>query len=121
MIASFSELAEISSTTQHVNRLTGGRLVRPNVEGIAVLRRGLTSGDELWTWYQSVIGGLGGPQGKNVAIVMYDRAGTPIVVFNLENAWPSKIEIGSLEAASDSAPVTETVTLTCERITRVAP
>ncbi|MPZ17662.1 MAG: hypothetical protein GEV06_07105 [Luteitalea sp.] len=120
-IASFSELVEISSTTHHVNRLTGFRLVQPQVECTAVLRRGVTTDDELWAWYQSVVGGVGGPLGKNAAIAILDRAGTPIVRFNLENAWPSQIEIGGFDAAGSTAIVTETVTLTCERITRAAP
>ncbi|MGH9162415.1 MAG: phage tail protein [Vicinamibacteraceae bacterium] len=120
VIASFSELEEISSTTQHVNPLTGFRLVRPSAYCSVVLRRGVTSDTALWDWYQSVLGGAGAPQGKNAVIAVHDRTGTPIVQFHLANAWPSKIEIGSFQAET-SAPPTETVTLTCEGISRVAP
>lgn len=119
-IASFSELAEISSTTQHVNPLTGLRLVQPNVFSNIVLRRGLTSDTELWDWYESGTDRIGVPRGKNGAVVLHDRAGTPILRFHFENAWPSKIEVGELQAGPSVALI-ETVTLTCESIRRVAP
>jgi hypothetical protein len=51
---------------------------------------------------------------------MYNTHGTPVARYHLENAWPAKIEIGAMKVGA-SKVLMETVTLTCERIERVAP
>ena len=51
---------------------------------------------------------------------MYNFDGAPVARYHLENAWPSKLEIGSLKAGA-SEVLMETVTLVCEQIQRVAP
>ena len=41
---------------------------------------------------------------KSCSLVMFNTKGKPVARYHLENAWPSKIEIGALKAgASRSA------------------
>jgi phage tail-like protein len=51
---------------------------------------------------------------------MYNYDGQPVARYHLENAWPSKMEIGGLRAGS-SEVLMETVTITTESIQQVAP
>jgi phage tail-like protein len=48
---------------------------------------------------------------KGGAIIVYDFEGTAIKRYNLINAWPKKLEIGSLKAG-DTVVVAEKLTLT---------
>ena len=57
---------------------------------------------------------------KNTSLIMYSTDGTPVARYSLENAWPSKLDTGQLKSGTTSF-VTETVTLVCDRIRRVAP
>jgi phage tail-like protein len=57
---------------------------------------------------------------KNATLVMYDATGTPVARYHLENAWPAKLEIGSLSAGA-SEVLMETVTLVCDHLQRVSP
>lgn len=57
---------------------------------------------------------------KSASLVMYSSDGTPVARYYLQNAWPSKLEVGALRAGS-SEVLMETVTLVCEHLQRVAP
>ena len=57
---------------------------------------------------------------KTASLVMYNTTGDPVARYNLENAWPAKLEIGALRAGASSV-LLETVTLVCENLQRVAP
>ena len=48
------------------------------------------------------------------AVVVYDDEGRPVARYHLENAWPSKLEIGSL-TASGTPLVVERLTVSYER------
>ena len=48
------------------------------------------------------------------SLVMYNYDGKPVARYHLENAWPSKMEIGALKAGSTEV-LMETVTIVCER------
>jgi phage tail-like protein len=82
------------------------------------LRRGHTSDMNLWTWH---VAALVDPVAarKSASLVMYDLEGKPVARYYLENAWPAKIEIGSLKAGA-SEVLMETVTIVCEHIDRVS-
>jgi hypothetical protein len=51
---------------------------------------------------------------------MYNTDGKPVARYHLENAWPSKIEVGGLKVGA-SEVLTESATIVCEHIQRVAP
>ncbi|MEU6284001.1 phage tail protein [Streptomyces sp. NPDC047028] len=126
-IASFSELSGITTEVEPVDYLSSsdkeliikklpGRRKPPTV----VLKRGKTSGVELWAWHQTVLLGDILAARKSASLVMYSSDNKPVARYYLSDAWPSKIEIGALKAGS-SEVLMETVTLVCENIQRVAP
>jgi phage tail-like protein len=82
------------------------------------LERGLTSDTALWAWREAALAGAAGGR-KGADLVMFDAEGTPVARYHLEQAWPSKLEIGALEAGA-SEVLMETVTIVCEKIQRVS-
>jgi phage tail-like protein len=126
-MAMFSELAGITSEVEPVDYLdaTDKQVALTKLPGKAkpptvVLKRGKTSGLELWAWHETVRRGDMAAARKNCTLVMYNTDGKPVARYHLEHAWPSKLEIGALKAGS-SEVLYETVTLTCEHLQRVAP
>jgi phage tail-like protein len=126
-IAAFGELKGISSGVDSVELITtsGDRNVRTLLPAkrppdSVVLTRGLTSSLELQGWHDLVLNGDVAGARKNVSLIMYSTDGTPVAKYNLDNAWPSKLDTGALKSGSSSL-ITETVTLVCDRIHRVAP
>lgn len=119
-IAQFAQLATIRSEAAPddlagmlLKKLPGKR-TPPTV----TLRRGMTTDLQLWVWHEAARGAHGEGR-KNASLTMFDATGEPVARYHLENAWPSKIEIGALTAGAGE-PLFETVTLTCEDIQRVA-
>jgi phage tail-like protein len=77
------------------------------------------SGDtRIRLWYQSAI--QNSYTGRKNCVLRMHSSNTPVARYHLENAWPSKIEIGSLTSGG-SRQLLETVTLVCEDIQRVSP
>jgi phage tail-like protein len=125
-VATFSELAGINTEVEPVEYIsTGpegiihtkqfGKTKPPSV----TLKRGLDSESKMWAWHQAVL--RGDPTARKTcslqlfAAAASPRSGTPIITYLLENAWPSKLEIGGMKAGS-SEVVTETVVLHCDQI-----
>lgn len=112
-IASFSELAGITTSVEPVE---------------FVLKRGKATGPAMWAWHEAVQQGNMAAARKSASLVMYDYEGKPIARYTLQNAWPSKADLGSW-AKAEGLDVTwdvaeyrmETVTIVCERVQRVAP
>jgi phage tail-like protein len=121
-LASFSELVGITSEadpdslTAMVMKKLPGKRNPPTV----ILKRGLSNDLQLSAWHDSVIDGQIATARKSCSLVMYDAQGQPVARYHLEAAWPSKLEVGSLPMGSGEV-VVETVTLSCDRVQRVAP
>ena len=108
-LAVFSELAGISSAAT----LPSGKSMQ------VVLRRPMTRNIEMAAWHELVILGDVAAARKSASLTIYSSDGTPVARYHLTDAWPSKIEIGTLKAGS-SEVLMETVTMTCEFIQRVS-
>ncbi|WP_328455223.1 MULTISPECIES: phage tail protein [unclassified Amycolatopsis] len=126
-VASFSELSGITTEVEPVDYMSSsdreisfkklpGKAKPPTV----VLKRGKTMGMELWSWHQAVLMGNIAAARKSCSLVMYNFDGKPVARYYLENAWPSKLEVGALRAGS-SEVLMETVTIVCEHLQRVSP
>ena len=114
-IATFSELQGISTKIDVLE----GSSETFNVEGLVSLGRPLTTDLTLAKWHEEAV--ANGPRiRKNMVLLVHGPNGAPVARYHLENAWPAKIEIGALKVGA-SEVLMETVTLTCERIERVAP
>jgi phage tail-like protein len=122
-IAAFSELADLSSgfEVDVLETTERGLLTIPSKRHpqSVTLKRGMTSGIELWAWHELVMNGSLAEAQKDVTLVMYDETGTPVARYHLENAWPAKLEIGSLKAGTSSV-LMETVTIVSENLQRVS-
>jgi phage tail-like protein len=122
VIASFSHLVSLSwGIDPRDLELTSAGVMLPGhrTPPTVVLKRGMTRNLQLQEWLEAAL--LGDPSArKSCSLVMYNTHGTPVARYHLENAWPAKIEIGAMKVGA-SKVLMETVTLTCERIERVAP
>jgi len=126
-IASFSELQGITTSVDVVDFMESsdqevvlkklpGKRMPPTIQ----LKRGKNSSMELWAWHEAVLAGNMLAARKSCSLVMYAVDGKPVARYYLEQAWPAKIEIGGLKAGA-SEVLTESVTIVCEHIQRVAP
>ena len=121
-IAAFAELKGISSGYDiDFIESDGRRLAVPGKRPppTVTLKRGMTSDLELAAWHQLAMNDWSAAR-KSASLVMYDATGVPVARYHLENAWPAKLEIGSLRAGA-SEVLMETVTLVCDHLQRVAP
>jgi phage tail-like protein len=125
-IASFSELQGITTEVEPVDFMESsdreviikklpGRAKPPTI----TLKRGKNQSMELWAWHEAVLNGNIVAARKSCSLIMYNYDGAPVARYHLEQAWPSKLEIGGLKAGA-SEVLMETVTIVCEKIQRVS-
>jgi phage tail-like protein len=125
-VASFSELVGISTEVEPVQFLDDpkgpilkklpGKTKPPTI----TLKRGMTDSTYLWAWHEAVLHGDLAQARRDATLVIYRSDGKPVARYHLDNAWPSKLQIGALKAGA-SQVLTETLTLVAERIERIAP
>jgi phage tail-like protein len=120
-IAAFSELSGIVTEVESVafRQSTDKEVVLSQLPGVTVmpkvvLKRGKNTSTELWAWHESVLMGDIVAARKSCSLVMYNYNGDAVARYHMENAWPSKLEIGALKAGA-SEVLMESVTLVCER------
>ena len=92
-----------------------GRLKWENI----VLKRGITSNMDIWTWRKMVEDGDVAGARQNGSIVMYDQSLAEVARWNFENAWPVKVTGPSPKADSNEIGVEE-MTMAHEFIQRIA-
>lgn len=117
-IATFSELAGISSSVDFIPSDEEPLLGRSVKAFSIVLRRPLNRDMTMSSWLEAAQAGVQAAR-KSCSLVMYDAENKPVARYYLQNAWPSKIDVGSLKAGATEV-VMETVTMTCEFIQRVS-
>jgi phage tail-like protein len=113
-IAAFNELGGITSSIKLPR--ADGKAAQLETLSI-VLKRGLSEDLALSSWHREATTQLTGYK-KNVTLVFYDTAGTPVARFNLNNAWPAEYHLSALKAGS-SEIIYENVTLTGTSFQRV--
>jgi phage tail-like protein len=121
-IASFSELSGLTSGIDSTEFfLTGDKqtvlhLPDRRVPPTITLKRGMTDNLDLWQWHEAA---LSDPDArKDAQFVIYGADGDPVARWVMQNAWPSKMEIGALKAGSSEVLV-ETITLVSQQMRRV--
>src|SRR2546429_7582810 len=117
----FSELSGITSEVEVSEYMATGQLgvsmskqfgkIKP---ATIVLKRGLDQDFTLWKWHSEVLAGLTSAR-KSCSLMLQDTMGVTKATYRLTNAWPSKLEIGSMKAGASEAGIA-TVTLNCEHI-----
>ena len=125
-LASFSELGGITSSIEvaDVVETAGNDTVLKKLPGkrnppTVTLKRGKNSSLDLWQWHEAVwTGDPAAP--RSCSLVMYNTDGRPVARYHLEHAWPAKIEIGAVKSGANEV-LTETVTIVCQHVQRLAP
>jgi phage tail-like protein len=125
-MAVFSELAGITTEVETVDYVPSGEHESVFLNRFAAvrkpikvrLRRARSNNMDMWTWHEAATLNPRRPP-KKVHLHLYEGPEKPPARYCLENAWPSKIEIGGLRAGG-TASAMETVTMTCEFIQRVS-
>ncbi len=79
------------------------------------LTRALTSDTKLWAWRQEVVVGKVAGAQQRCTITLMSQEGKPVAVWELDDAWPADLTIGSV---GDTNTVTEEVTIAHEGVTR---
>lgn len=115
----FSECSGLSSEVQVVEYREGGddTTVR-KLPGQAsypdiTLKWGITDSRELYDWHLSALNGQ--YQRKNGSLVLLDDIGQERIRWNFFNAWASKYEAPSFDAAGNDVAIS-TLTISCERV-----
>jgi phage tail-like protein len=93
-----------------IRRLPG----RPKAPDIT-LTRGLTADQSFDKWVKDSRFGNMADSRKGAAIIVYDFEGNAVKRYNLTNAWPTSLEVGSLKAG-DTSYLSKKLVLTCESI-----
>jgi phage tail-like protein len=81
--------------------------------GEITLTRGLTTDNSFEKWVEASRFGKMGDARKGGAIIVFDYEGTAIKRYELENAWPKSLEIGTMKAG-DTSVLTEKLVVTYE-------
>ena len=74
--------------------------------GTVVLKRGLTSTADLWTWF-SLVGGGGYAQRLNVTVTLFDQSGAGVFSWTLLKAMPIKFRAPDLDASNNEVAIEE--------------
>jgi phage tail-like protein len=101
-----------ASPTETVLKKLPGKRKPPTV----TLRRGMTRNIEMAAWHELVILGDIAAARKSCSLTMFNATGDPVARYHLTDAWPQKVDV----TVSESGTLTETVTMTCDFIQRVA-
>lgn len=118
-IASFSELAGISSSVGSVDYIEsreGETILLNRFAGIRTptaitFVRPRTADARFTAWYLAASRDPVGST-KDCGLAMYNTSGEPVARYYMESAWPSKIDIGGPVSARTGQ--SELVTITCE-------
>jgi phage tail-like protein len=122
-IAQFKSVTGLSITTNVIehrsNKLKGLPVLRKLPGSITyadiVLSRGKINDPAFWSWMKTVQDGKIDEARKDGSIVLFDYGHGEVTRFNFTAGWPSKVEVGTLDATADSV-LLETVTITHEKL-----
>ena len=122
----FTECSGLGSETEIVEH----KVVKDGVEVVMkipgrlkweyiVLKRGITSNMDIWTWRKQVETGDVSGARRDGSIVMFDQTLSEVARWNFIRGWPSKVTGPSVKSDSNEIGVEE-LTITHEYIERVS-
>lgn len=121
VLAQFKEASGLNSeiaVIEMIENKKGGIPVTKKLPGVMkwgdiTLKRGMTDDASWWKWVKEVQEGKIDSARRNASIVLYNYERGEKMRFNILNAWPSKVSIGSLQAGGSEVTMEE-VTLVHE-------
>lgn len=72
-----------------------------------VLKRGITSEMDMWTWRREVEDGEIQKARRSGTITLFNQKGDPIAQWDITDAWPSKLTGPSYDAKSNEVAIEE--------------
>ncbi|HLL64129.1 MAG TPA: phage tail protein [Micromonosporaceae bacterium] len=114
-LAQFKEVtgltAEIQVIEHRENKAKGIPVIKklPGARkwGDITLKRGKTDNPAFWHWIKEVQDGKIDSARRNASVVLYDYERGEKARFNIINAWPSKVSVGSLQAGGSEIIIEE--------------
>ncbi len=109
----FAEVDGLEMTMEPKTVREGGNntrqihLVGPTSYGNLTLKRGMTSNQDLWKWFQAVSNNVRSQLAANGVILMKDGAGTPKVRYTVTDCLPIKLKAPALNAKDGVLAVEE--------------
>ena len=124
VVATFSELTGINSEVESVEYIAAnreGHVVHSKQFGKTkppkvTLKRGMDMDGtkKLWAWHQAVLDGEPGAL-RSCTLSLKSASGEIKISYELENAWPSKVDIAGAKAGASDV-IMETVEIVCSQI-----
>jgi phage tail-like protein len=108
----FSACSGLEATMEPKVIQEGGRNASPHQRvgpvtyGTVVLKRGMTSTQHLWQWFELVASG-GSAYRLSATVTLYDTAGRGALAWRLARALPVKFKAADLDAASAEVGIEE--------------
>jgi phage tail-like protein len=121
--ARFQEVGGLDATTDVIEYREGGdllgtrKLPGQTKHSNLSLKRGYTSDEQLWKWYEDVMTGRTEKIRRNISVVQLDMAGQEVMRWNLFQAFPVKYTAPSFNAKGNDLSI-ETLEVAYERIER---
>ncbi|HEX5165942.1 MAG TPA: phage tail protein [Thermomicrobiales bacterium] len=100
----FAEVDGLEMTMEPKTLREGGNntrqvhLIGPTSYGNLTLKRGMTTNQDIWVWFQSVINNTRPGSLATGVILMKDGAGTPVVRYTISDCLPIKLKAPALNA-----------------------
>ena len=113
-LAIVSEIKPVDLTEGTGDTVLLGQRIRPVIR----LQRRHDSDLSLFVWHKLVVSGSIPAACRNCTITAFDAEGRRLARYELDQAWPSRIDVGPI-ADSPSGELLETVTLICDDVRRV--
>jgi phage tail-like protein len=122
----FTEVTGLEVTTDKIEYRDGfsPEYVKTQMPGMQTygdltLKRGIFAGDnEFYEWWNSV--SLNTIQRRDITVSLLNEEHTPVVVWKIKNAWPTKVTSTDLNSTGNEVAV-ETLVLTHEGLTMENP
>jgi phage tail-like protein len=105
--AAFADVIEYREGGDRHARKLPGRIHFTNL----VLRRGITTSDDLYQWWRTVENGQA--ERRDLQVTLLDDARTPVKRWRFQNTWPARFESPDLDARGSDV-VIETLEIVVE-------
>ena len=81
-----------------------------------IFKWGITTNNELWTWYKQIVNGIA--DRRNGAVVLLDEVGADVLRWNFYEAWPCKLDWPAMNATANEVAV-QSLELCAEKVEMV--
>jgi phage tail-like protein len=106
-------IAEYREGNENTSQKSAGAVSFGNL----VLRRGVTTTNDLFLWWQKVAGGM--TDKRNLSVILFDGQLNPVRTWQITNAFPARYVIAPLVATDGNVTLMETLECAVEGFSAV--